>query len=131
MVSYPQYPPQEPSQAGNIPSSQPSLQQPMPQYYPKIKIGIAELFNDSLVILSILISLLLMWIGTVFYAANIGGANNTLLEVAVIIYSLGTTLLSFILLIIPLIRKEMDKWVRVAFILSAVVIIAFAYIRFA
>ncbi len=131
MVSYPQYPPQEPSQSGNMPPMQQPVQQPMPQYYPKIKIGIAELFNDSLVILTILISLLLMWIGTVFYAANIGGANNTLLEFAVIIYSLGTTLLSFILLIIPLIRKEMDRWVRVAFILSAVVIIAFAYIRFA
>jgi phosphoglycerol transferase MdoB-like AlkP superfamily enzyme len=130
MVSYPQYPPQEPSQGGNIPPTQQPLQQPMPQYYPKVKIGITELFNDSIVILFILLSLLLMWIGTVFYAANIGSANNTLLEVAVIIYSLGTTFLSFILLIIPLIRKEMDRWVRVAFILSAVVIIAVAYIRF-
>ncbi len=71
MVSYHQYPPQEPSQNGSMPPMQQPVQQTMPQYYPKIKIEIAELFNDSIVILSIFISLFLMWIHLLLLLKNL------------------------------------------------------------
>lgn len=130
MVSYPQYPPQEPSQGGGMPPMQQPMPQPMPQYYPKPRTELSQLFSSSLIIIFILVGLILMWVGTVIFAANIPSPSSTLVEVAVMIYALGATLLSFILLIIPLVKKEMAMGVKIAFILAAVVIILFAYIRF-
>ena len=117
-------PPQQQRQYAPQPQQYPP---PQPQYYRR---GYGYLLQNPVYIaLGIVISILLMWLGVLFYAIGIGNSNSTpFYQIALIFYSLGTSGISIVLLMLGIARKDLQQWIRAALIFSGALVITWGFV---
>ncbi len=87
----------------------------------------AILKNPMYVGLAILVSMFLMWLGILFEAIGVGSSDKgqlkTLMQLAIITFSLGLTGLTTTLFFVGLGRGDYPQWVRFALIFGAVLMV--------
>lgn len=83
--------------------------------------------NPMYIGLAILVSMFLMWLGILFEAIGVGSSDpgqlKTLVQLAIITFSLGLTGLTTTLFFVGLGRGDYPQWVRFALIFGAVLIV--------
>ncbi len=105
-----------------------------PPYTPPKQSNPAEaiLKNPIYVGLAILVSMFLMWLGILFEAIALSSTDSgqvkTLVELAVITFSLGLTGLTSTLFFVGLGRGDYPQWVRFALIFGAVLLVVWGMI---
>ena len=125
-------PPQGGSETQNV--SQPPRREPqyMPQYMPpqNYRRGYGDILKNPVYIaLGIVVPILLMWLGVLFYAIGIGNNNPMpFYQIAIIFYSLGTAGISIFLLLLGIGRRDLQQWVRAALIFGAAVILTWGFV---
>ncbi len=125
-------PPPQPAggQAQNVQQPPPQQQYAIPpprQYYRR---GYGDILKNPVYIgLGIVVPILLMWLGVLFYAIGIGNSNPTpFYQIAMIFYSLGTAGISIFLLLLGIGRRDLQQWVRAALIFSGAVILTWGFV---
>lgn len=119
--------PQQPIQ--QRPQQYPPPQRYPPQYgQPRQSNPASTILKNPIYIgLGIAISMFLMWLGILFGAITLSstdaGQIKTLVELAIITFSLGLTVLTTILFFIGLGRWDYPQWVRFALIFGAVLMV--------
>ncbi len=106
------------------PYPQPAYQPyPPPQTPPKKDKNLPDVFlkNHILVGAAIIVAVFLIWLGTVHEAAAVA----SYLSSGMVIYNLGISLLSLILLFMGMGRRDYPEWVRFALILAAAILLSF------
>lgn len=106
-----------PAQPGQYPGYAP-VYQPAPR--PAIEY-MRPLFSDVLIAVAVVIGLFLVMLGSVFWGI---ADENTLRDGGQIVKAVGMFLITVAMLVGALVRVDVDKWVRVALILGAVLLIS-------
>lgn len=109
----PMGPPQQGPYPGYAPVYQP-VQRPMIEH-------LKPLVSDALLALAVVLAVFLLWLGAVIAGWS---DDNDIENAGSFVKSLGMLVLTIALLVGGLIRSDMEKWVRAAMIIGAILLIS-------
>lgn len=124
---------QQPAQPQQRPPEFQPQRYPPPYSRPKQSSPAEDILKNPMYIgLAILVSMFLMWLGILFEAIGVGSSDKgqlkTLMQLAIITFSLGLTGLTTTLFFVGLGRGDYPQWVRFALIFGAVLMVIFGMI---
>jgi hypothetical protein len=82
---------------------------------------IRPLVSDALLAIALVLAIFLVWLGAVISGWS---DDNDIEKAGMFVSSLGMLILTIILFVGGLIRSDLEKWIRVAMIIGAVLLIS-------